>query len=161
MLQVVDELRKHFDREVSELHSKNQLLIFELDDVKSQMLCIKSDQYKKMNLIVRLQGEIRTDLLDIKSNMKLMSESITAMISSFMDEIMNKISKKFAAQPIEVSEPIDDAKHIGKIGELKGKGEMDTTNELGFHCILEPPFFELGVGYTQPSMSVSTYSREV
>ncbi|CAA3020545.1 Hypothetical predicted protein [Olea europaea subsp. europaea] len=66
------------------------------------MSCIKSDQHKKMNLIMRLQGEIRTDLLDIKSNMKLMSDSIAAMISSSMNEVMNKISEKFSTQPIEV-----------------------------------------------------------
>ncbi|CAA2971704.1 Hypothetical predicted protein [Olea europaea subsp. europaea] len=157
----IEKLRKHFNKEVFELHSKNQLLISELDDVKSQMSCIKSGQHKKMNFIVRLQGEIRTDLLDIKSNMKLMSESITAMISSSTDEVMNKISEKFATQPVEVSEPTDDAKHIGKTGELKGKGKMDTANELSFHCTLEPPSFDQGVAYMQPSMSVSTYSREV
>ncbi|CAA3026728.1 Hypothetical predicted protein [Olea europaea subsp. europaea] len=53
------------------------------------------------------------------------------------------------------------AKHIGKTGELKGKGKTDNANELGFHCTQEPPSFNLGIGYTQLSMSVSTYSREV
>ncbi|CAA2937400.1 Hypothetical predicted protein [Olea europaea subsp. europaea] len=125
------------------------------------MSCIKSDQQKKMNLIMRLQGEIHTDLLNIKSNMKLMSDSITVMISSSMDEVMNKVSKKFLAKPVEGSEPTNDSKHVDKTGELKGKSELDTADELGFPCTLEPPSFDLGVGSMQLSMSVSTYFGKV
>ncbi|CAA3017102.1 Hypothetical predicted protein [Olea europaea subsp. europaea] len=141
----IDELRKQFSREISELQSKNQMLISEIDDVKSQMSCIKSDQHKKMNLIVSLQGEIHTYLLDIKSTMQLMSDSITAMIFSSMDEVLNKVSEKFVAKLVYKFEPIDNVKHIEKTGELKGEGKLDTADELGFPCTLELQFFDLGV----------------
>ncbi|CAA3006748.1 Hypothetical predicted protein [Olea europaea subsp. europaea] len=99
MLQAVDELRKRFSIAVSELQSKKQTSISELDDMKSQMSCIKSNQHKKMNLIVHLQGEIHIDLLDIKSTMQVMSDSITIRISSSMDEVLNNVSQKFAVKP--------------------------------------------------------------
>lgn len=61
-----------------------------------------------MNLIVRMQGEICTDLLDIKSNTKFMFEFVTTLISSSMDEILNIFREKSKANIVRNYEPIDE-----------------------------------------------------
>ncbi|CAA2975231.1 Hypothetical predicted protein [Olea europaea subsp. europaea] len=58
--------------------------------MQSQGSSLKSDQQRKLKPLVRMQGKIRTDMLDIKAHMQCMSDSVTTLISSSMKEIMKK-----------------------------------------------------------------------
>lgn len=58
------------------------MLTMYLDDVKLHISLLKVDQNEKMNHIIRMQGEIESSLLNIKSNMNFLSESMTILISS-------------------------------------------------------------------------------
>lgn len=55
-----------------------------------------------------MEGEIRMDLLDIKSNMRFISKSVTALISSSMGEILNKFREKSKANTVGDFESIDE-----------------------------------------------------
>lgn len=129
----------------------------------------KFDQHNKMNLIVHIQGEIRRDFLNIKSNMWFMYKSIIALISSSMDENLNKFREKFEADIVEDSEPIVEVSnwytiwfpkwflvdiwnsiicfifHVRnvkkKIVDSKGNGKMAPTDEFEFPYILQLLFF--------------------
>lgn len=129
----VAELRKQIDEMKSQM--------------KSQMSTLKSEQQKKINIIVRMQGEIRTDLLDIKSNMQFLSESVTALISSSMDEILNKFRERSVDNVVGASDPLD---QVEKTVDVKGKSKMDPADAF-FPSGLEAPSFDLGIGYTQPT----------
>ncbi|XP_022851416.1 uncharacterized protein LOC111373162 [Olea europaea var. sylvestris] len=48
----------------------------------------RSDQTKKINEIMKMQEQIKCDMTEIRTNMQFLSESVTAMISSTMDEIL-------------------------------------------------------------------------
>ncbi|CAA2987702.1 Hypothetical predicted protein [Olea europaea subsp. europaea] len=66
---VVDELRNYFKGQISYLQSENWLLSKQLQAMQSQVSSLKFDQKRKLKLLVRMQGEIRTDMLDIKAHM--------------------------------------------------------------------------------------------
>ncbi|CAA3028009.1 Hypothetical predicted protein [Olea europaea subsp. europaea] len=70
------QLLKH---EVTDFRKKNTELSMEINDVKEQLLSIKVDSSHKLNIVVRVQENIRTDLLEIKSELKFLSDSVTAM----------------------------------------------------------------------------------
>lgn len=66
----------------------------QISEIKSQISSMKAEQITKMNDIVQMQGVIRSDLMDIRTNMQFLSESVSAMISSSMDEIMRMFRDK-------------------------------------------------------------------
>ncbi|CAA2990479.1 sentrin-specific protease 1-like [Olea europaea subsp. europaea] len=70
------ELLKH---DVTDLRNKNTELSVKIDDVRKQLLSIKADSSHKLNIVVHVQENIMTDLLEIKSDMKFLSDSVTAM----------------------------------------------------------------------------------
>ncbi|CAA3010400.1 Hypothetical predicted protein [Olea europaea subsp. europaea] len=105
VMQVVDELRNYFKGQISDLQSENRLLSKQLQAMQSQVSSLKSDQQKKLKLLVRMQGEIRTDMLDIKSHMQRMSDSVTTLISSSMEEIMNKFRDNSGPETVGGSGP--------------------------------------------------------
>jgi small-conductance mechanosensitive channel len=95
-------------QEVAELREQ-------LHEMKSQMSSLKSEQHKKMNIIVRMQGEIRTDMLDIKSNMQFLSESVTALISSSMDAILSKFREISVDNAAGASDPVHQVRSSGTV----------------------------------------------
>ncbi|CAA2934725.1 Hypothetical predicted protein [Olea europaea subsp. europaea] len=83
-----------------------------------------------------------------------------------MDEIMRTFSEKIkdhdhtvgGTQAHEVGEPqvvrgsddTDNVETVQKNVDRKWKGKMDPSEETSIPCSLQPPSFNLGIGYTQP-----------
>ncbi|CAA2994920.1 Hypothetical predicted protein [Olea europaea subsp. europaea] len=80
--------------QISELKSRNKVLIVEIDAIKSQMSSLNSDQAKKMSEIILMQGQLKHDMIEIRTNMQFLSESVTVMISSSMDEILRRFNDR-------------------------------------------------------------------
>ncbi|CAA2944050.1 Hypothetical predicted protein [Olea europaea subsp. europaea] len=122
---------------------------------------LKSDQQKKSKLLVRMQGEIHTDMLDIKSHMQCMSDSVTTLISSSMEEIMKKFRENSGPETIGGSGPTSEAAKVEKSVDSKDKTKVDSACAVEFPCSIEPSSFDLGLGFTQPSQFVAKTSKEV
>ncbi|CAA3016377.1 sentrin-specific protease 1-like [Olea europaea subsp. europaea] len=69
-----------------------------------------------------MQGQLKHDMIEIRTNMQFLSESVTAMISSSMDEILRK-----------------------------GKGKVNPTEDVAFASSLEPPSFDLVKRASRPA----------
>ncbi|CAA2958512.1 Hypothetical predicted protein [Olea europaea subsp. europaea] len=108
VIQVVDELRNYFKGQISDLQSKNRLLSKQLQAMQSQVSSLKSNQQKKLKLLVRMQG--------CKSR-----------------------------------------KSVGS----KGKAKVDSACAVEFPCSIEPPYFDLGLGFIQPNQFVAKTSKKV
>ncbi|CAA2954992.1 Hypothetical predicted protein [Olea europaea subsp. europaea] len=89
-LQVLHDL----NAQLSELKSQNKVLTVEMDAVKSQMSSLNFDQAKKMSEIILVQGQLKHDMIEIRTNMQFLSESVTTMISSSMDEILRRFNDR-------------------------------------------------------------------
>ncbi|CAA3032673.1 Hypothetical predicted protein [Olea europaea subsp. europaea] len=108
-----------------------------------------------------MQGEICTDMLDIKSHMQCMFDSVTALISSSIEEIMNKFRDNSGPQTVGGSGATSEAAKVEKSVDSKGKAKADSTCAVEFSCSIEPPSFDLSLGFTQPSQFVAKISKEV
>ncbi|CAA2954827.1 Hypothetical predicted protein [Olea europaea subsp. europaea] len=133
----------------------------------------RSDQTKKINEIMKMQEQIKCDMTEIRTNMQFLSESVTAMISSTMDEILRLFNdrkgspvKEFGdTEPAvvggEESHVVEEVHKIDEVGnqepvvDRKGKGKVDPSDDATFECSLQPPSFDLGFGYTQLDVSHS------
>ncbi|CAA2971131.1 Hypothetical predicted protein [Olea europaea subsp. europaea] len=132
------------------------------DDMPSKdVSSLKSDQQKKLKLLVRMQGEIRTDMLDIKSHTQCMSDSVTTLISSSMEEIMKKFRENSGPETVGGSGPTSEAAKVEQSVDSKGKAKVDFECAVEFPFSIEPPSFDLGLGFTQPSQFVVKTSKEV
>ncbi|CAA2999999.1 Hypothetical predicted protein [Olea europaea subsp. europaea] len=160
-IQVVDGLKNYFKGQISDLKSENRLLSKQLNSMQSQVSSLKSDQQRKLNLLVRMQGEIRTDMLDIKAHMQCMSDSVTTLISTSMEEIMKKFRKNAGPEIVVGSGPTCEAAKVERSVDSKGKAKVDSVCAVEFSCSIEPPSFDLGLGFTQPSQIVAKASKEV
>ncbi|CAA3026557.1 Hypothetical predicted protein [Olea europaea subsp. europaea] len=190
---VVDELRNYFKGRISDLQSRNRLLSKQLKSMQSQVSSLKSDQQRKLKVLVRMQGEIRTDMLDIKVHMQCMSDSVTTLISSSMEEIMKKFRENAGPKIVvgsgptcEVSTPTVIASYLSvttnrliytshqmyfcsdfqaakveQSVDSKGKAKVDSVCAVEFPCSIEPPSFDLDLGFTKPSQIVAKTSKEV
>ncbi|CAA2982448.1 sentrin-specific protease 1-like [Olea europaea subsp. europaea] len=145
--------------QISELKSQNKVLTVEMDAIKSQMLSLNSDQAKKMSEIILMQGQLKHDMIEIRTNMQFLSESVVAMISSSMDEILRRFNDRKdcpvneyedTEAAVEGFEKIDEVEKLQPVVDRKEKGKVDLTEDIAFPCSLEPPSFDLGIGYTQP-----------
>ncbi|CAA3022530.1 Hypothetical predicted protein [Olea europaea subsp. europaea] len=105
MVQVVDEMRKQFFKQLTKLQTENRRMSVAIDAMKSEISSLKHDQeteisslehdyQNKLNTIVHIQGKIHTDLIDIRSNMQFMIEFVAALISSSMEEFLTKFRDK-------------------------------------------------------------------
>ncbi|CAA2973597.1 Hypothetical predicted protein [Olea europaea subsp. europaea] len=126
-----------------------------------QVSSLKSDQQTKLKLLVRMQGEICTDMLDIKAHMQCMSDSVTTLISSSMEEIMKKFRENSGLETVVGSGPTCEAIKVEKSVDSKGKAKVNSACTVEFPCSIEPPSFDLGLGFTQPSQIVAKTSKEV
>ncbi|CAA3020721.1 sentrin-specific protease 1-like [Olea europaea subsp. europaea] len=145
--------------QLSELKSQNKVLTVEMDAIKSQMSSLNSDQAKKMSEIILIQGQLKHDMIEIRTNMQFLSESVTAMISSSMDEILRRFNDRKGCPvneyedteaAVEGFEKIDEVEKLQPVVDRKGKGKVDPTEDVAFPSSLEPPSFDLGIEYTQP-----------
>ncbi|CAA3003738.1 Hypothetical predicted protein [Olea europaea subsp. europaea] len=125
------------------LKANNKVLNAELEDIKSHM----------------------SSLNEGKTN-KILSEFVSIMISSAMDEIIRRSGDRTSEPGVGQKEAlrVGDQEHHGagesdKAQEVenvvsnvdrKGKGKMDLSDDLLFS--LEPPSFDLGIEFTPPNV---------
>ncbi|CAA2958884.1 sentrin-specific protease 1-like [Olea europaea subsp. europaea] len=76
--------------QVFELQVDNKVLKVELEEIKSHMSSLNKWETNKMDDIVQMQACIKSNLMDIRTNMQFLSESVSTMISSAMDEIIRR-----------------------------------------------------------------------
>ncbi|CAA2998837.1 sentrin-specific protease 1-like [Olea europaea subsp. europaea] len=148
------------DEGPSELKSQNKVLTVEMDAIKSQMSSLNSDQVKKISGIILMQGQLKHDMIEIRTNMQFLSESVTARISSSMDEILKRFNDRKGCPVNEYEDTEAAVEGFEKIDEVggklqpivdrKGKGKVDPTEDVAFPSSLESPSFDLGIRYTQP-----------
>ncbi|CAA2997389.1 Hypothetical predicted protein [Olea europaea subsp. europaea] len=130
-------------------------------DQQIEISSLKHDQQNKLNNIVHMQGEIRTDLIDIRSNLQFMIESVTALISSSMEEILTKFRDKYGLNIVRDYEPLDKVGDTEITVDSKGKGKMETDVDVESAYSLQPPSFDLGVCFTQPTPIEPMKSKKV
>ncbi|CAA2972011.1 sentrin-specific protease 1-like [Olea europaea subsp. europaea] len=152
--------------QVSKLQANNKMLKAELDDIKSKMSSLNEGKTNKMDDIVQMQACIKSDLMDIRTNMQFLSKSMSAMISSAMDEIIRwsgeRTNERGVGQ-IETSGDGNQEHHVvggsDKVQKVenvlsnvdkKEKGKRDLSDNLPFS--FEPPSFDLGIEYTLPNV---------
>ncbi|CAA2967203.1 Hypothetical predicted protein [Olea europaea subsp. europaea] len=122
MLLITDKHLGHSDVHIDDDDfSENRLLSKQLQAMESQVSSLKSGQQKKLKLLVHMQGEICTDMLDIKSHMQCMFDSVTALIPNSMEEIMNKFRENSGPQTVGGSGPTSEAAKVEKSIDSKGK----------------------------------------
>ncbi|CAA2972860.1 Hypothetical predicted protein [Olea europaea subsp. europaea] len=76
--------------QVSELQVDNKVLNAELEEIKSHISSLNEGETNKMDDIVQMQACIKNDLMDIWTNMQFLSESVSTMISSAMEDIIRR-----------------------------------------------------------------------
>ncbi|CAA3012895.1 Hypothetical predicted protein [Olea europaea subsp. europaea] len=130
-------------------------------DQQIKILSLKHDQQNKLNNIVHMQGEIRTDLIDIRSNLQFITESVTALISSSMEEILTKFRDKSGLNIVRDYEPLDKVEDAEITVDSKGNGNMETNVDIEFPYSLQPPSFDLGVCFAQPTPTEPTKLKKV
>ncbi|CAA3026221.1 Hypothetical predicted protein [Olea europaea subsp. europaea] len=108
-----------------------------------------------------MQGEIRIDLIDIRSNLQFMTEFVTALISSSMEEIMTKFRDKSGLNIVRDYEPLDKVGDAEITVDSKGKGKMEIDVNVEFPYSIQPPSFDLGVCSTQPTPTEPTKLKKV
>ncbi|CAA2972990.1 sentrin-specific protease 1-like [Olea europaea subsp. europaea] len=153
--------------QMSELKSQNKVLTVEMDTIKSQMSSLNSDQAKKITEIIIMQGQLKCDMTEIRTNVQFLSESVIAMISSSMDEILRQFNDRKCCLLNEYEETeaavvggekshvvggfekIDEMEKQQPIVDRKGKGKVDPTDDVAFPCSLQPLSFDLGIEYSQ------------
>ncbi|CAA2953432.1 Hypothetical predicted protein [Olea europaea subsp. europaea] len=132
-----------------------------IDAMKSEISSLKHDQQNKLNNIVHMQGETRTDLIDIRLNLQFMIESVTALISNSMEEILTKFKDKSGLNIVRDYEPLDKVGDAEITVDSKDKGKMETDVDVEFSYSLQPPSFDLGVCSMQPIPTEPTKLKKV
>ncbi|CAA2997957.1 Hypothetical predicted protein [Olea europaea subsp. europaea] len=79
---------------MTEFQCTNKELTVQLKDLKSQLLDLKRDRSSQIDHLIRVQGEIRLDMTEIRSSMTFLSDSAIVLISSMMDAIVVKATEK-------------------------------------------------------------------
>ncbi|CAA2969565.1 Hypothetical predicted protein, partial [Olea europaea subsp. europaea] len=130
-----------FKSQNKELKSQNKVLTVEMDAIKSQMSSLNSDQAKKMSKIILMQGQLKHDMIEIRTNMQFLFESVTVMISSSMDEILRRFNDRKGCPVneyedteavVEGFEKIDEVEKLQPVVDRKGKGKVDPTEDVAF-----------------------------
>ncbi|CAA2985025.1 Hypothetical predicted protein [Olea europaea subsp. europaea] len=161
VVQVVDEVRKQFFKQLTKLQTENCRMSMAIDAMKSEISSLTHNQQNKLNNIVHMQGEIHIDLINIRLNMQFMTESVTALISNSMEEILTKFRDKSGLNIVRDYEPLDKVGDAEITVDFKGKGKMETDVDVEFSYSLQSPSFDLGVCFTQPTPIEPTKSKKV
>ncbi|CAA2939443.1 Hypothetical predicted protein [Olea europaea subsp. europaea] len=152
--------------QVSELQANNKVLKMEFEDIKSHMSSLNQGKTNKMDDIIQMQACIKSDLMNIQMNMQFLSESVSIMISSAMDEIIRRLGDRTSEHRVGQKEApgVGDQEHHGAGGpkkaheeenvvsnvDRKGNGKMDPSDDLLFS--LEPSSFDLKIEFTPPNV---------
>lgn len=67
-------------------------LMGKIADLRSRLSTVQGEQLRRMDDIVQMQSGIRNDMLEIRTNMQFLSESVSALILSTMEEILKRLS---------------------------------------------------------------------
>ncbi|CAA2993000.1 Hypothetical predicted protein [Olea europaea subsp. europaea] len=78
-----------------------------------------------------------------------------------MEEIMNKFRENSRPQVVGGSGLTSQAAKVEKSVDSKGKAKVDSACSVEFPRSIEPPSFDLDLGFTQPSLFVAKTSKEV
>ncbi|CAA3021185.1 Hypothetical predicted protein [Olea europaea subsp. europaea] len=133
------------------MKSYNEVLNVKLDDIKSQMSSMNAEKTTKMNYIVQMQSNIKSDLMEIRTNMQFLSEMVSAMISSSTDEIMKRFGHQKSNHRVGDKDPLvvggsdktEEVKTVEPNVDRKGKGKLDPTDDIVLPYTLEAPSFDL------------------
>ncbi|CAA2978209.1 Hypothetical predicted protein [Olea europaea subsp. europaea] len=150
-----------FFKQLTELQTENHRMSIAIDAIKSEISSLKHDQQNKLNNIVHMEGEIHIDLIDIRSNLQFMTEFVTALISSSMEEILTKFKDKSRLNIVRDYETLDKVGDAEITIDSKGKGKMETEVDVELPYSLQPPSFDLGVCFTQPIPIELTKSKKM
>ncbi|CAA2934567.1 Hypothetical predicted protein [Olea europaea subsp. europaea] len=101
----------------------NKVLKMELEDIKSHMSSLNEGKTNKMDDIIQMQACIKSDLMDIWTNMQFLSESMSTMISSAMDEIIRRSGDRTSEHGVGQKEApgVGDQEHHRAGGSEKAK----------------------------------------
>ncbi|CAA3002535.1 Hypothetical predicted protein [Olea europaea subsp. europaea] len=96
----------------------------------------------------------------IWTNMQFLSETVSAMIFSSMDEIMKRFDHQKSDHGVGYKDPpvvggsdkTEEVKTVEPNVDRKGKGNLDSSDDIVLSYTLEAPSFDLGVGSTQPDI---------
>ncbi|CAA2954673.1 Hypothetical predicted protein [Olea europaea subsp. europaea] len=171
----------HHSQEEAQSHgaqrddADNKVLNMELEDIKSHISSLNEGKTNKMDDIIQMQACIKSDLMDIRTNMQFLSESMSTMISSAMDEILRQSGDRTSEHGVGQKEAhgVGGQEHHGAGGsgkaqevenvvsniDRKGKGKMDPSDDLLFS--LEPPSFDLGIEFTPPNVLHSEETQKM
>ncbi|CAA3005595.1 Hypothetical predicted protein [Olea europaea subsp. europaea] len=158
-----EELRSHgAQRDDISCYVDNKMLKAKFEGIKSHMSSLNEGKTNKMDDIVQMQAYIKSDLMDVRTNMQCISESVSIMISSVMDEIIRRSGDRTSERGVgQTKAPgVGDQEHhvasrSNKVQEVenmvlnvdrKEKGKMDPCDDLLFS--LEPPSFDLEIEFT-------------
>ncbi|CAA2971717.1 Hypothetical predicted protein [Olea europaea subsp. europaea] len=130
---------------MTELQCNNKESTVQLKDLKSQLLDLKQDRNSQIDQLIHVQGEIRLDMMEIRSSMTFLSSFITTLISSMMDAILAKATEKSEANSVGDAPQQETITDIEQNIDRKGKGKIDPANEIEYSFFPPTPSFDLGV----------------
>ncbi|CAA2996790.1 Hypothetical predicted protein [Olea europaea subsp. europaea] len=95
----------------------------ELEDIKSHVSSLNEGKTNKIEDIIQMQACIRNDLMDIRMNMQFLSEYVSTMISSAMDEIIRWSGDRTSEHGVGQKEThrVGDQEHYGAGGSEKAR----------------------------------------
>lgn len=119
--------------QLAELISKNDILTVQMVEMRSHLTSTHVEQMRKIDEIVQKQNGIRSNMLEIRTNMQFMSESISALISSTMKEMLKKLddsSRDDQESPaVKESEKPAATKEVSPSMDKKGKRKMTPDDD--------------------------------
>ncbi|CAA2961942.1 Hypothetical predicted protein [Olea europaea subsp. europaea] len=118
---------KLLKHDVTDLRNKNTELSTKIDDVRKQLLSIKADSSHKLNIVVHVS----------------------------MDQIINMFKEIGESKCTGATSNQEEVKNVDASVDRKGKGKMYPDVQTFNPMNLEPPSFNLGIGYSQPTQHVS------
>ncbi|CAA2964505.1 Hypothetical predicted protein [Olea europaea subsp. europaea] len=145
---VFDKLREELRGPMIELQCTNQELTVQLKNLKSQLLDLKRDRNGQIDQLIRVQGEIRLDMTKIWLSMTFLSDFVTALITSMMDAIVAKATKKSEVHSVGDAPQQEKVTDIQQNIDRKDKGKMDPADEIEYSSFPPTPSFNLGVAST-------------
>ncbi|CAA2987590.1 sentrin-specific protease 1-like [Olea europaea subsp. europaea] len=120
-----DDASEELRVQVSKLQADNKVLNAVLDEIKSQMSSLNEGKNNKMDDIVQMQACIKSDLMNIRTNMQFLSESVSAMVSSAMDEIIRRSDDRTSERGVGQTE-VGDQEHHPAFGSDKAQERVDS-----------------------------------
>ncbi|CAA3033474.1 sentrin-specific protease 1-like [Olea europaea subsp. europaea] len=134
--------------QVSELQADKKVLKMVLEDIKSHMSSLNEGKTNKIDDIIQMQACIKSDLMNIRTNVQFLSESVSIMMSSLMNEIIRWSGDRTSEHGVGQKEApgVGDQEHHGTGGSEKAQ---------------EPPSLDLGIEFTPPKVLHSEETQKM